>query len=94
MEIKNERELRFMIFGLTVGRSLDLHQTSLTSENMHFGNFDSICFELYKSADKLKITMDCPEERDYLSIEGAMRVSKQEARDAWMSMFEHSEEDK
>ncbi len=94
MKINNERELRCMIFGLTVGRALDLHNTSITSDYMHFGDFDSICFALCKSADELKVLSDCTEERDDLTIEGAMRVSKIEARQAWLSMFEHSEADK
>ena len=94
MNIKNERELRCMLFGMTLGRALDVNNTSLTSEDMYFGDFDTICLALCKSANELKVLTDCDEEKDNLSIEGAMSASKQEAREAWMSMFEHSETDK
>lgn len=93
MEIKNERELRCMLFGMTAGRALSATNMSLNSERMSFGDFERICIAVHRSGDKLKVTSDCTEERDNLSIEGAMRVSKIEARDTWLSMFEHSEED-
>lgn len=93
MEIKNERELRCMLFGMTVGRALSVTNTTLTSKDMYFGDFEAICIAVCQSGDKLKVISACTEERDNLSIEGAMRVSKIEARDAWLSMFEHSEED-
>ena len=94
MMIKSERELRCMLFGMTLGRALDTNVTSLTSTDMYFGDSDTICFALCKSDDELKVLTDCAEERHDLSIEGAMRASKQEARQAWLAMFEHSETDK
>lgn len=94
MKVKSERELRCMLFGMTLGRALNTDNTSLTSKDMYFGDFDTICFALCKSADELKVLTDCAEESDNLSIEGAMYASKQEARQAWLSIFEHSETDK
>jgi len=91
MEIKNERELRCMLFGMTIGRALNATNMSLSSERMGFGDFEEIYIAVCRSGDKLKVTSDCTDERDNLSIEGAMHVSKIEARQAWLSMFEHSE---
>ena len=94
MEIDNERELRCMLFGMTVGRALNLSNTSLTSKDMYFGDYDKVCLALYRSINGLAVLSDCDEERDALTIEGAMRVSKIEARHAWRSIFEYSDDDK
>jgi len=93
MKIKNERELRCVLFGMTLGHDLSCTRTMVTSQGISFGDFISVDVEFRKNDDgHLTPLKNCDPPMGDLAISGAMRVSKIEARDAWLSMFEHSEE--
>lgn len=95
MKIKSERELRCMLFGMTLGRELACSRTMVTSQGISFGDFISVDVEFRKNDDgHLTPLKNCDPPVGDLAISGAMYASKQEARDAWLSMFEHSEKDK
>jgi len=95
MKIKSERELRCMLFGMTLGRELKCTQTMVTSQGISFGDYISVDVEFRKNDYEHLIPIrNCDLPMGDLAISGAMRVSKIEARKAWLSMFDHSEEDK
>ena len=45
MKIKSERELRCMLFGMTLGRELKCTRTMLTSQGISFGDYISVDVE-------------------------------------------------
>lgn len=80
MEIKSERELAALLFGVTVAADLDCQHESTNSETVILGDFESI--SVWVGKDK-PLWGDSDSLMKYHAIKGIELSAEQEAKDIW-----------
>lgn len=80
MEIKSERELAALMFGVTVAADLDCQHENSNSENIVLGDFESL--SIWVNKDK-PISIDCDQLVQYHAVKGVEVFAENEAKSIW-----------
>ena len=80
MEIKSERELAALLFGVTIAADLDCEHEATNSHTLLLGDFENI--QIWVGKDR-KIGRDCGQMIHYHAIKGIEVSAENEAKAIW-----------
>ena len=80
MEIKSERELAALLFGVTIAADLDCDHENSNSENIVLGDFESL--SIWVNKDK-PIHIGCDQPVQYHAVKGVEAFAENEAKAIW-----------
>ena len=81
LEIKTEKELALLIFGMTLGHELNFVEEHLTSNAIAFGTFDGTEFCAHENGT-CSVESYEPSEQ-YLAIYGALTLAQERAKEVF-----------